>query len=184
MITKLATSVIAQDNPISARRSATAIRNALVCALIAIGVVTRADATDVAHAAAAAHVRDADRRLPDAAALLDIDKRFFSALERGDLATIKALYSPDTRVWHNFDQLEYDGGEHLRLLETFFFVHYHDRRYVDVRLDLLPDGIVRQHTLVAKLADGTPVKMLIVIFCRVRDGHITRVDEYITDVKP
>lgn len=120
----------------------------------------------------------------DSPELAALDERFFAALERGDADTVRACYTPDVIVWHNYDERELTGAEHVGLLESYFFARYHDRRYVDVRRYLLPNGILRLHTLQAKLADGKDVRMLICILCLVQDGRISRIDEYITETQP
>ena len=35
---------------------------------------------------------------------LDVADRFFSAIEAGDIETVRALYHPDVEVWHNTDR--------------------------------------------------------------------------------
>ncbi|MCC7257297.1 MAG: DUF4440 domain-containing protein, partial [Gammaproteobacteria bacterium] len=30
-------------------------------------------------------------------------RRFFDAIEQGDIATVRAIYAPDAVIWHNTD---------------------------------------------------------------------------------
>jgi ketosteroid isomerase-like protein len=106
-------------------------------------------------------------------------EEFFSALERGDDTTIAKCYASDMRIWNNAQQVEMSGAEHIAGLQGFFFPRYLNRVYEDRRTDLLADGFVRQQVLAATL-DGKPVRIPMCLVCRVTDGRISRIDEYLT----
>lgn len=110
---------------------------------------------------------------------LRLDEAFFSALERGDSATIAQCYAPDMRIWNNAQQVEMTGAEHIAGLESFFFPSYLNRVYENRRTDLLADGFVRQQVLSATLG-GAAVRIPMCLVCKVADGRITRIDEYLT----
>jgi ketosteroid isomerase-like protein len=108
-----------------------------------------------------------------------LDEKFFSALERGDSDTIAKCYAPDMRIWNNAQQVEMTGAEHIAGLKAFFFPQYLSRVYENRRTDLLADGFVRQQVLAATL-NGESVRIPMCLICRVTDGRISRIDEYLT----
>jgi ketosteroid isomerase-like protein len=54
-----------------------------------------------------------------------------------------------------------------------------DRHYRVQRREALKDGFVQQHILEATLPDGTRWEMPACVVVRMKDGVITRLDEYI-----
>lgn len=103
--------------------------------------------------------------------------RFFAAIERGDAATLEALYAPGMSVWHNTSRAPQSGEANLALLADL-----HRRlggwRYDDVRRDVFDGGFVQQHVLRARRPDGREVEVPACVVARVEDGAITRIDEY------
>ena len=110
-------------------------------------------------------------------AIRTVATRFFDAIERGDIETVQAIYAPDAIVWHNTDGIAQPEAENLKTLSNFTkFVP--ERRYADRRLDVFDGGFVEQHLLSGKLRDGKAVTLSACIVCAVKDGRITRLDEY------
>ena len=103
--------------------------------------------------------------------------RFFDAIENGDIGTIKNTYAESAVVWHNTDGAESSREENLRVLEGFIAA-VPKRRYMRRRLEVFEGGFVQQHLLEGTLADGRKVSLSACIVCEVRDGRITRLDEY------
>lgn len=104
--------------------------------------------------------------------------RFFAALEAGDIATLREIYAPDAVIWHNDDLVEQPVAENLRVLQGLH------RTVSGLRYDILrrvpaPDGVLQQHVLRGTLPDGTEVALHAAMYLRVRDGHITRIEEYL-----
>ena len=110
-------------------------------------------------------------------AMHDLGDRLITAIAAGDVDAVRGIYSPDARIWHNFDQREQDVDENLRTL-----VDLHGRatglQYTEVRRFLAPGGFVQQHVLVGQ-ATGGPLKMPAMIRFWVADGRITRLEEYL-----
>ena len=104
-------------------------------------------------------------------------KRFFDAIEKGDIATVAAIYAPDAVIWHNTDGLASTREENLKVL-TNFIKGVPTRTYLNRRLDAFADGFVQQHVLKGKLANGKELVLAACIVCKVKDGRITRLDEY------
>jgi ketosteroid isomerase-like protein len=106
--------------------------------------------------------------------------KLVAAIENYDSAAMREVYAPDMRMWHNAFQVEMSGAEHIKLMERTYFHKYLNPKYIDIRIQAFPGGFVQQHILTAHFADGTPVRMPICVVGQVRDGRITRIDEYLT----
>lgn len=102
---------------------------------------------------------------------------FVGAIQSGDVATVRACYAPDAKLWHNTDNIEQTVDENMKVLDWFIRT-LPDRNYRIVRREALKDGFLQQHVLEATLPDGTKWKMDACCVIKVEDGRITRLDEY------
>ncbi len=110
--------------------------------------------------------------------ILAFAERFVAAIERGDSDAVRACYAPDAKIWHNNDGVEQTVDQNTRVLE-WFVRKLTDRRYRIVRREALSDGFLQQHVLEATLPDGRPFRLSACCVIRMKDGVITRLDEYI-----
>ena len=108
--------------------------------------------------------------------------RFFAALEAGDIATLRAIYAPDAVIWHNDDLLEQPVEDNLKVLQGLHRA-VSGLRYDVVRRVPAADGILQQHVLRGNLPDGTEVELHAAMYLQVRDGHVTRIEEYLDSAK-
>jgi ketosteroid isomerase-like protein len=104
--------------------------------------------------------------------------RFFAALEAGDIATLREIYAPDAVIWHNDDLLEQPVEDNLKVLQGLHRA-VSGLRYDVVRRVPAADGILQQHVLRGNLPDGTEVELHAAMYLQVRDGHVTRIEEYL-----
>jgi ketosteroid isomerase-like protein len=104
-------------------------------------------------------------------------QRFFDAVEAGDLETVRAIYAPAARIWHNTDEGEQSVEENLATLAGFVR-RIRDRRYADRRVAVFDGGFLQQHVLHGTRADGIRLRLPACIICRVENGRIVRLDEY------
>jgi ketosteroid isomerase-like protein len=111
-------------------------------------------------------------------AVLDLADRFMTAVETGDLETVRACYAPDAKIWHNNDNIEQTVEQNLRVL-GWVARTLPNRRYRLIKRAALKDGFVQQHWLEAVLPDGTDWKMPACLVVTVKDGQIVRLDEYL-----
>ena len=109
---------------------------------------------------------------------LALAKRFVGAIQSGDVDTVRACYAPDAKIWHNNDGIEQTVDQNLRVLKWMMRV-LPERNYRVLRLEALSDGFLQQHVLEAKLPDGRTWTLDACVICRVADGLITRLDEYL-----
>jgi ketosteroid isomerase-like protein len=110
----------------------------------------------------------------DTAALVD---RFFAAIEAGDAQAAGDCYADDVAVWHNTDRIVGSKADNIATLANFIR-YVPQRRYEDRRVSIYPGGFVQQHVLAGTLKNGKRVELPACIVCSVKDGRITRLDEY------
>jgi ketosteroid isomerase-like protein len=104
--------------------------------------------------------------------------RLFDSIEQGDVDGVADCYGADLVVWHNFDGLEQARADNLKTLAGLID-RISGRRYEDRRLDVFNGGFVQQHVLTGVRKDGVRVSLPGVLVGRVKDGKITRLDEYL-----
>jgi len=104
-------------------------------------------------------------------------KRFFDAVEQGDIDTLHACYAPDAKIWHNTDEAEQSRDDNAETLRGFV-QRIPSRTYAKRRLQVFDGGFVHQHELQGVRRDGVKVHLPACIVCLVKDGKITRLDEY------
>lgn len=113
-----------------------------------------------------------------AQAYLDFADRFMAAIQGGDVEAVRACYAPDAKIWHNNDGLEQTVEQNLKVL-AWFARTLPGRHYRVTRREALSDGFVQQHVLEATLPDGTPWSLDACVIVRMKDGLVTRLDEYL-----
>ena len=104
-------------------------------------------------------------------------KRFFDAVEGGDIDALRGCYAPDAVIWHNTDDLEQSVEDNVATLKAFV-QRITGRVYANRRLEVFGGGFVQRHELRGVRADGVAVRLTACIVCAVREGRITRLDEY------
>jgi ketosteroid isomerase-like protein len=115
--------------------------------------------------------------MDDTKEILALAKRFFDALEQGDVSILRKVYAPNIEIWHNTDGLIQTLEENETTL-TSFVSRISDRKYSQRRLEAFPGGFVQQHVLQGTRKDGVRLSLPACIVCTVKNGHITRLDEY------
>ena len=112
----------------------------------------------------------------------ELVSRFFAALEGGDIAALREIYAPDAVIWHNDDLVEQPVEENLKTLRGLHRT-LSGLRYDIIRRVPAPDGVLQQHVLRGRLPNGAEVELHAAMYLRVRDGHITRIEEYLDSGK-
>jgi uncharacterized protein len=110
---------------------------------------------------------------------LEAADRLFKAIEGGDVAAIRNLYSPDAKIWHNNDGITQGPEDNLRVLK-WVVDNIDERAYTEIRRQPTPTGFVQQHVLRGRLkSNGKQFALPACIVCTVENGRITRLDEYL-----
>jgi ketosteroid isomerase-like protein len=109
---------------------------------------------------------------------LEVADRFFAAIEAGDIAAVQQMYADDAEIWHNTDGLVQTPADNARTL-TWVTTNLRDLSYTKIKRSATDDGFVQQHVLVATNRAGQRIEVPACIVTVVRDGRITRLDEYI-----
>ncbi|HEY4343927.1 MAG TPA: nuclear transport factor 2 family protein [Parvibaculum sp.] len=110
--------------------------------------------------------------------ILALAERFVGAIESGDIEAVKGCYADDARIWHNFDNVDQTVPENLRVL-TWITGVLSDRKYNILRRVAIPGGFLQQHVLSGKLKSGAPFSMPACLVVLVKDGRISRLEEYL-----
>ncbi len=114
--------------------------------------------------------------------VISLAERFFQAIERGDVATVRSIYAPDAVIWHNFDPLDARSTgqsveDNLKVLEQLP-QRISGARYQVVQREATQTGFVQQHVLTGTMRNGEAFVLPACIICQVEDGRISRLDEY------
>ena len=101
----------------------------------------------------------------------------FGAIEGGDVELLTSLWADDIEVWHSNDGVVQDKAQNLAVL-GWMIANTASIEYRDIVRDLTTAGFVQRHVLHLTFADGRAADLPIAIFVSVRDGQVTRIDEY------
>jgi uncharacterized protein len=105
--------------------------------------------------------------------------RMTRAYEQNDVDTITACYAPDARIWHNIDGVEQTVKEQLDVTR-WLNERLENLKYEIISRHSFDDGYVQQYVLHGTLADGGEAfRMPVCMSVTVRDGRISRLDEYL-----
>jgi len=106
-----------------------------------------------------------------------VARRFLAALNAADADAVREIYAPDVRIWHNFDGKLKSVEENIK---TLLWIHRKlDNVNYDVqRLEAIPGGYLQQHILRGTLPSGAPFAMPACAVCKVENGRITSLEEY------
>jgi uncharacterized protein len=107
----------------------------------------------------------------------DIAVAFMTAIAAGDVDTLRRIYHPAARIWHNDEDAEQTAEESLRVLR-WLARNVSDLRYEEIRRDPTEAGYVQRHVLRGSIADGTGIEVPACLFVTVTDGRISRIEEY------
>lgn len=105
--------------------------------------------------------------------------RMAGAYEQGDLDGVAACYAPDARLWHNFDGSVQTVEEQLDATR-WLNENLTDLRYEVVARHFFDGGYVQQQVVHGTLIKGGEAfAMPTCMNVTVRDGLVTRLDEYL-----
>jgi len=104
-------------------------------------------------------------------------QRYMDALV-GDAAAVRSFYAPDAKIWHNTDNVEQTVDQNMQVVEWLFRT-VPDRRFRVLRREALPDGFLQQQVMEGTLPDGTRWGLDACLIVRMKNGLITRLDEYL-----
>lgn len=109
---------------------------------------------------------------------LDVAERFIAALTAADIDAVREIYSPDVRIWHNFTGELQSVDDNIKSL---LWMHrtLNGMNYDVQRREPIPGGFYQQHILRGTLASGEEFAMPACAICKVEDGHIVMLEEYL-----
>jgi ketosteroid isomerase-like protein len=109
---------------------------------------------------------------------LELAQRLFAAIENGDADSVREIYAPGCEIWHNTDGATQTVDENLRTLR-WVIRNIAGLRYEEARRHETPTGFVQQHVLRGAAPSGEPLEVPACIVCKVENGRITRLEEYL-----
>lgn len=108
----------------------------------------------------------------------DVAEAVFDAIERGDMESLASLWADDIEVWHSNDGVVQGKAQNLAVL-GWMIENTETIEYRNAVRDLTAAGFVQRHVLHLTFSDGRSADLPIAIFASVRDGQVTRIDEYV-----
>lgn len=109
---------------------------------------------------------------------LQVAERLFAAIMAGNVDAVRDIYALDAVIWRNNDGLEQSVDDNLRVLQ-WVVTHIRNLRYEDIRRQRTDTGFLQQHVLRGTASNGHELNVPACIICTVRDGRITRLEEYL-----
>jgi len=109
---------------------------------------------------------------------LEVAERLFAAIQGGDIDGVRAIYHPDIEVWHNYDQVSQGCEDNLRVL-GWMVRRVKSLCYEEIRRYETTDGFAQQHVLRGTAPNGAELEVPAALFCTVKGGQITRIEEYL-----
>ena len=108
----------------------------------------------------------------------EVADRLFTAIEKGDAATVEALWDADVLVWKSAEPEEQAKNRALRVI-AWFMDSTSSRRYEILDRQFFDGGFVQQHVLHAAGKGGGSISLRVCIVIKVgMNGLITKIDEY------
>lgn len=107
---------------------------------------------------------------------------FFDAYEGARVDRLRELLSDDCIIWHNVFGRETTRDENLAKIPDSY-TGQRRRTYNDRTINTFDDGFVIQYSLNGVMHTGHKGALWICIVGKVRDGKITRIDEYMDTSK-
>jgi limonene-1,2-epoxide hydrolase len=109
---------------------------------------------------------------------LEVAERFMAALNAADVDEVRAVFTPDAYIWHNFSEELQSVDENIK---TMLWLH---RKLSKVNYDIqrreaIPGGFIQQHILRGMLASGETFAMPACAICKVDNGRISSLEEYL-----
>jgi ketosteroid isomerase-like protein len=108
---------------------------------------------------------------------LAVAERLTASFARHDLAAIESLYADDIIVWHSHNQLSEAKAQNIQRLARFF-ENFTSLRYEQIARAPTPAGYVQQHVITGDCRYGGRLAMPVCAVATLRDGRISRLDEY------
>ena len=112
----------------------------------------------------------------------ELCNEFFDAYQDGRVDVLGRIMSDDCIVWHNVFGRETTRDENLDAYPNSY-AGQRRRTYNDRTINAFHDGFVIQYSLNGVMHTGHKGALWICIVGRVRDGKITRIDEYMDSSK-
>ena len=112
------------------------------------------------------------------AEILAFAEHFVMSIQRGDTAAVRACYAPHAKIWHNTDHIEQTVDKNIELVKWLHRTLTNVRYRILTRV-ALPNGFLQTHVLEGTRKDGSAFNLDACVIITMKDGKITRLDEYL-----
>lgn len=109
---------------------------------------------------------------------LRVVETFFACAKHGDFDGMRGYFAPNATVWYNNGRPEQTVGENIAFVSAVASALSGGLSYEVTRRAVTEDGVFSQHVMRGELLDGTEVRLDVVMFLRVADDRIHRIEEY------
>jgi ketosteroid isomerase-like protein len=107
--------------------------------------------------------------------ILSTVDEFVDALSVGDTAGLRALFTDDAVIWHNYDQVGQPAMEAISALAPLAALQ---PRYEITGRDVVDGACIQRHVVHLTLPGGESAAIPAIQRIAVTDGRIRRIDEY------
>jgi ketosteroid isomerase-like protein len=109
--------------------------------------------------------------------------RLYEANRTGDRDTLREIYTPETTLWHNIDEVVTDV-ERMIKVSSWIARNTSGREYFDIRRQDLSDGRVTQQHVMRGVSPTGPFEIhQVMVYTFDDEGHIIRIDDYLDSVQ-
>ncbi len=107
-----------------------------------------------------------------------IADKLFKGIESKDIESLKALYSDDVRIWHNFSNAEQTKEQNLTVLENMCNAVPHIK-YEILERHMIDGRVLQRHNLRCETSTGEIILIPACMFITIRGNQISRIEEYL-----
>ena len=100
-----------------------------------------------------------------------------AAAESADVGRLQKIFSPDFVFWQNTSMVAMPRAAAFQAFELL--VRIPKLQYQDIRRHYWEDGFVSQHVVTGQKRDGSTFRLPTCYVAEVRDGQVTRIEEWL-----
>lgn len=108
----------------------------------------------------------------------EVAEKWCSLLANKDSAILREIYHENAETWHNYDRKNMTMQEITELVGVIFST-FKEMSFQNIQRSFIENGFVQRHDIVGTHVNGAPLNIAACVFVTVKDGKISRLEEYI-----
>ena len=108
----------------------------------------------------------------------EVAEKWCSILTKRDAAILSEIFYEDAEVWHSYDQKTMTMQEITEAVDVVFSA-FKEMGLKNIQRSFIENGFVQRHNIVGTHVNGAPLNVAACVFVTVKDGKISRLEEYI-----